>query len=293
MLIDRMDRIQVAVKDRKQAMQAYVALLGAEVLEERPSRLLGAKRTILALGESCVELCQPDGMGLVADVLAQRGEGLMSAGFSAPEPEALLRRLSGLGMAPEEDGEQFYLAPGLNFGIRFVFSPARPRLRVGPVSFLYEVTNTLVSDWRLAAAHFAGLFDLDPSRFARIGSGRFGYEGALTLINPPGRLDRIELSQVVREDSAMGRWVKQHGDSLYMCYCETHDLDDLIARLNAAGARWTPRGPSQEGEADGLWVHPKHLHGVLLGVSRTTLAWDWSGRPELVDPLPQTPHAHE
>ena len=24
---------------------------------------------------------------------------------------------------------------------------------------------------------------------------------------------------------------------------------------------------------------------ILLGVSRTTLAWEWSGRPELVQPL--------
>ena len=35
-------------------------------------------------------------------------------------------------------------------------------------------------------------------------------------------------------------------------------------------------------ERDGLWIHPGALHGLLLGVSRTTLAWEWSGRPELV-----------
>ena len=35
-------------------------------------------------------------------------------------------------------------------------------------------------------------------------------------------------------------------------------------------------------DPDGGWVHPKELHGLLLGVSRTGLAWDWSGRKELV-----------
>ena len=80
----------------------------------------------------------------------------------------------------------------------------------------------------------------------------------------------------------MGRWVGKHGDSLYMCYCETHDPEDLIARLDNAGARWTPRGEASAAERDGLWVHPSALHGLLLGVSRTTLAWEWSGRPELV-----------
>jgi hypothetical protein len=100
----------------------------------------------------------------------------------------------------------------------------------------------------------------------------------------------------------MGRWVVRRGDSLYMAYIETHDLAAIIARLDGAGARWTPRGAppggvrttptgagdgaadgaAQEGERDGLWVHPSALHGLLLGVSRTTLAWEWSGRRELV-----------
>jgi hypothetical protein len=87
---------------------------------------------------------------------------------------------------------------------------------------------------------------------------------------------------VIDSKSAMGRWVVRRGDSLYMAYIETHDIAAIIARLDGAGARWTPRGGAQEGELDGLWVHPSALHGLLLGVSRTTLAWEWSGRPELV-----------
>ncbi|MBI3992774.1 MAG: VOC family protein [Candidatus Lambdaproteobacteria bacterium] len=285
-MLDRVDRIQVVVADRRRAAEAWGRLLGAEVAGESHSAYLGARRTVLALGESEVELCQPEGTGLAADHLAQRGEGLIAAGVSSSQPEALRRRLAGLGQPPLADGEQVYLPPELNFGVRFVISPTRPRPRVGWVSFLYEVTNTLLSDWRRAAAHFAGLFALDAARFAEIRHGGFGYEGSLTLFNPPERLDRIELSQVVKPDSAMGRWVRKYGDSLYMCYCETHDLPRVVARLDEHGARWTPRGPSQAAERDGLWVHPSALHGVLLGVSRTTLAWEWSGRPELVRPAP-------
>ena len=37
-------------------------------------------------------------------------------------------------------------------------------------------------------------------------------------------------------------------------------------------------------DPDGGWVHPKELHGLLLGVSRTGFAWDWSGRKEFVPP---------
>ena len=42
--------------------------------------------------------------------------------------------------------------------------------------------------------------------------------------------------------------------------------------------------PDPATDPDGGWVHPKELHGLLLGVSRTGLAWDWSGRKELVPP---------
>jgi hypothetical protein len=31
-----------------------------------------------------------------------------------------------------------------------------------------------------------------------------------------------------------------------------------------------------------MWVHPKNLHGMLLGVSRTDYAWSWSGQPKRV-----------
>jgi hypothetical protein len=126
------------------------------------------------------------------------------------------------------------------------------------------------------------LFGLDPTRFSEIGSGRFGYVGTLTLFDPPNRLDRIELSQVTDNIQAMGRFAHKQGDSLYMCYVETHDWPAIRERLLGAGARYTPRGSDPVTDPDGGWVHPRELHGLLLGVSRTGLAWEWSGRKDLV-----------
>ena len=141
-----------------------------------------------------------------------------------------------------------------------------------------------MSDWRRVAAVYAGLFGLDPARFSEIGSERFGYIGTLTLFDPPNRLDRIELSQVTDNVHAMGRFAKKHGDSLYMCYVEVHDWPAVRGRLLEANARYTPRGSDPATDPDGGWVHPKELHGLLLGISRTGLAWDWSGRKDLVPP---------
>ena len=77
---------------------------------------------------------------------------------------------------------------------------------------------------------------------APIRSERFGYVGTLTLFDPPRRLDRIELSQVVAPESAMGRWVGRRGDSLYMGYLESDDVAGIVARCAARGARFTARG---------------------------------------------------
>lgn len=283
-MMDRVDRVQVAVVSASDAAKTFNRLFGAEVARKAPSSYLSAKRTILAFGESEIELCEPDGAGRTADFISKRGEGLMTAGLSCAKPNRLRRHLEGLGCTIYEDGDQYYLPGEEHFGVPFVISETYPRNRVGPVSFLYEVTNTLVSDWREAAAHFAGTFGLHPPRFCRIKSEKWGYDGTLTLFDPPNRLDRIELSQVVKDDVPMSRWVKRHGDSLNMCYCETHDIEDLVGRLLDAGVRWTPRGKDKENERDGFWSHPGDLHGLLLGVSRTTVAWEWSGRPEAVDP---------
>ena len=67
-----------------------------------------------------------------------------------------------------------------------------------------------------------------------------------------------------------------------MCYAETPDVGAIVRRLNLKQARFTARGGDPEAERDGLWIHPSALSGLLLGVSRTTAAWEWSGRPELV-----------
>ncbi len=60
-MLDRVDRVQVAVSNMEKAAKAYVSILGAKIARKEPSGYLGAKRTILAVGESEIELCEPDG----------------------------------------------------------------------------------------------------------------------------------------------------------------------------------------------------------------------------------------
>ena len=185
-MIERIDRIQLVVADRAAAAATYGRILGAEVAREDRSAHLAARRTVMALGESEIELLEPDGTGRAATALAERGEGLFAGGVATRDPEALLARLRGLGLTPTREGEQIHLdgSPGFGGALRGV--AAARATRVGPVSFLYEVTITLIGDWRAAAAWYSRSLRSRPAAASPpIDSKRFGYRGTLTLFDPP------------------------------------------------------------------------------------------------------------
>lgn len=287
-MLERVDRMLLAVADLGQATQTFGRALGAQALRAVASAHLAARGQVLALGESELELWCPDGPGPVAQHLERHGEGLLAAGYATAQFPALLQRLQARGLAIQPADDRIYLPPSVTMGLPMVVSPLQPpRPRVGPVSFFYEATHALDQDWRVVARHHADTFGLDETRFCPIGSPRFGYEGTLTLFDPAERLDRIELSQTFADrPGAMRRFVERRGgNALYMCFVEAHDFTGLRDRLLGAGIRVTPRGPDIATERDTMWVHPRDLHGMLLGISRTGFGWQWSGQPERVPGL--------
>jgi len=277
-MLTRVDRMLLAVRDREAAADAFQAILGAERVREDSSRLLGAKRTVVQAGISEFELLEPTGDGPVATHLERWGEGIVGVGFSTADLSALGRRLSGKGITHREEGGRLFIASDQTPGMNIVLSPDEARSPVGLITWLYEVTN-IVEDHQRAAAFYAGAFGLDADRFSPIASEQYGYTGQLLLFNPPQQLDRIELTQITEPSLAMGRFFSRRGQSIYMCYVETDDVAAVQGRLKERGARYT--GRSDDPNPEGLFIHPSALHGMLMGVSRTNLAWTWSGRPEL------------
>jgi hypothetical protein len=145
---------------------------------------------------------------------------------------------------------------------------------------LYEATH-LTDDAPRTCSELARIFGLDASSFVPIRSENFGYDGTLTLFDA-SQLDRVETIHPYDETKTMGRFFQRSGPSMYMCYAETDDLPGLRDRVTAlAPGDWT--GSTEDN--DGLFIHPKALGGVMLGISRTTHAWTWSGYPERRVPL--------
>jgi catechol 2,3-dioxygenase-like lactoylglutathione lyase family enzyme len=275
-MLDRVDRVLLAVRDRSAGVATFEDVLGAEFVRED---LLGtpynAKRSVVQAGDSEFELLEPDGEGLVSQHLERWREGIFAAGFSTSDLPEATHRLDDAKLKYARHGDQVFIEPDQTMGMRTILQQSESRNAVGGISGLYEVTN-IVEDHERAAAFYARTFGLDQSRFSPITSEHFGYTGTLTLFDPPNRLDRIEITQITQDSLAMGRFFARRGPSVYMCYVETGDVEALSARMGTLGARFEPFGDNM-----GLFIHPSALCGMLMGVSGTNVGWRWSGRPEL------------
>lgn len=288
-MLDRADRMLVAVHDREQAAETFIQRLQATPLGDTVRPYLNASCREMAVGESFFELCEPTGAGPTRQHLERWGEGLFRAGYQTPSIVRLSEHLKSEGVAHQIESESLYIDGDQTAGLPMVITASRMPQNQNPdgsISFIYESTNTLESDWRTVASRYARIFKLNPSFFSPISNERFGYDGTLTLFDPD-QLHRIELSQTFADQpTPMRRFVeKRGGDSLYMCFVEAHGLDNLKARLLEQDVRLAARGPDILTERDTFWVHPRYLHGVLLGVSRTGFAWQWSGQPNRVPAL--------
>lgn len=283
-MLDYVDRILVAVRSLNQAERNYTQLLAARKIEDFDSPWLNARVRRMALGSTQVELCEPLGAGTTQTHLEHWGEGMMFGGVSTADLEVFTAQLAISKVRFAKADGRLYLEPADLHGLPLVVSLTQQQERGdGPIEFLYEHTMVLRSPWQTVAARYSDALGLLPERNVGIRFERFGYTGTLMMFDPD-RLDRIELSEAHDPAFAMGRFSAKRGDALYMCYVQTDDLPEVIARLEAHGQRYTRRTQTPT-ERDGLWIHPSALNGVLMGVSRHSLAWQWSGRPERVQTL--------
>jgi hypothetical protein len=280
-MLDRVDRIQMCVHNAGAVARRWCELLDAEVVGEDKVEALAANRVTVQVGDSLVEVLEPFAPGIAQDHLDTGAGGPMSIGVTTRDPDRLRGHLTELGVNGLPFGDQLLLRPkelGIP-GLSVVISPWQERDQVGLMRNLYEATH-LTDDAPRSKSEIARLFGLDESGFVPIRSENYGYDGTLTLFDT-SRLDRIESIHPYDENKTMGRFFKRFGPSMYMCYGETDQLGTLRERLKSlAPGDWT----GSDEDDDGLFVHPKALGGCMLGVSRTTHAWTWSGYPERRQP---------
>ncbi len=287
-MLSRIDRVQLAVPDAALAAEGWIALLGAERAGEDRVAGLAARRTRLRAGSGWVELLSPDGAGPVADAVASRGAHLYAAGAATPDLASLRKYLAQRGIDPLSEGGQLHLDmrdTGID-GLRVVVSEDEALSAVGDIDFFYE-TTLLSDDTRGVTRALNALFGLDDSNYTEIVSDVFGYRGTLTLFERD-RLHRLEVIEPTTPGTTMDRYFRKFGQSLYMAFAETSRINLIAERAAASGAGHTIDRPETRAghlPSDQLWLHPKALGGMMLGLSRPSMAWAWSGHPERVEPL--------
>lgn len=285
-MFTRVDRVQLAVADRRVAAAGWTALLGAEHESDDRVVALGALRSTYRLGTGRLELLEPDGAGPVADAVSARGGHLYSGGVATADMGSFLAHVRSRGVEPAVEAGQahFDLAHTGGHGLRLVVSPEHPGASIGAIDHFYEVTN-LVRDASVTMSHYADLFGLNTSAFTPIASPSYGYAGTLTLFDP-NRLDRLEVITPDKPATTMGRYFSRFGESLYMAFAETDQISTIAEQAAELDAAVTLEPPEQRQDERGphtMFIHPSALGGMMLGLSRRHYAWLWSGRPEIVE----------
>ncbi|MCP3986475.1 MAG: hypothetical protein GY723_19000 [bacterium] len=285
-MLKRIDRLQMAVPDRGAVAARWIELLGAEPAGEDRVGCLGALRTRLRLGNGFLELLEPDGAGRIGDAVAKRGAHLYAAGVATDDVAALAAQLRSQGIEPSEEGGQAFVDPASSGDVsyRVVVSRDEELTPVGDIDYFYE-TTLLVGDAVAATERCASLFALDADAFVPIDSKHYGYAGTLTLFDPD-QLGRFEVITPNDPRKTMGRFFSRFGEAFYMAFAESPALGAIEARARELGVGHTPEPPTEgrEGGANTVFLHPDALGGMMLGLSRPTQAWQWSGHPERVKP---------
>jgi hypothetical protein len=287
-MLTEVDRVLVATPDAAAAAEKWRERVGAEEISRGAIRALGAKRITLRAGASDIELLEPDGTGIVESELKRRGRAhLFAAGAAASDPSRVTDHARRAGARHTEDGGRHYLTLEVEGApIRFVVSPEARREPVGDLDFLYEVT-VLAGDQKHAVALIRDAFALDERHFTTITSEHFGYTGVLTLFRE-GALHRFEVITPIDKTKTMGRFHAREGASFYMAFAESARMARIKREAKKASAGITVDRPASRPEtatADQLWLHPPALGGMMLGISRPSMAWRWSGHPERVVPI--------
>jgi catechol 2,3-dioxygenase-like lactoylglutathione lyase family enzyme len=280
LMLEQLEGVVLAVRDAEAAVKTYERIFDAKFLGSNESEIWKARIAEIGVGTDIVRLAEPSGPGAVQEHLERVGEGLFAAVFSSKERQAVADRLTTKKVSNVEENGLVFVDPSRTFGLRTLVSKHSDRQPVGIMSFLYEVTH-LVHDWKAASEFWTDAFGLEGMKFSPIRSEHYGYDGVLTLFDPPRLLDRIEVVTPYDTDKAMGKFFVKRGEGPYMFYTECSDTNALAERLDAAGARYA--GDPKKNASTSLFIHPTATHGVLIGVSPTNQAWVWSGRPELAE----------
>ena len=262
-MLERTDRIALAVADVEPAIESYRVIFDAEVAGDEKDAAAGARRVTLQWGRDQVELYQPTGDGPVARFLAAGRPGLFAGGFASADPAALAARLESAGARVHEQGpERFCVYPEDLDGTGVILTRSAERERVGLADKIWQITYA-VPRLQPAVERYSELFGLGERFTNYYDSEQFGYTGAITWFDARdgAPLDSLEYLEPTGPAKNVARFVARHGPGVYMASIEAQPdaIAELHRRVLDTGGGWA--GNERVG-----FIQPRRLAGLLVGI---------------------------
>ena len=264
-MLERTDRLALAVADATAAAEDFASIFDTQITDVALDAETVSTRTTLQWGQDQVELLEPTGDGPVANFLSSGRSGIFAGGFSLSDPEVLAQHLEGNGVRVRQQGDGRYLIlPEDLHGTGVILSKRESRDRVGLNDKIWQITYA-VAELGDAVTRYTDLFGLEDCYTNIYTSDHFGYEGAITWFEARdgGLLDSLEYLEPNDPGKAVARFLRRNESGIYMASIESNDIPAIRERVIGNGSE---DGSGWQGAEFGGFIHPKRLHGLLLGL---------------------------
>ena len=273
-MLERCDRLAIAVPDRHIAAEAFAKIFDAMPVDDGFDPGFNANRLTLAWGQDQLELLDPAGDGPVEQFLREGKRGIFAGGFSSADPAAVAAQAEGEGLRVQASGpDRYVVTPDDGGGTGIILSARESRDRQGLNDKIWQITY-VVDDLDDGVAKYSRIFGTGDLFTNRYTSDLYGYDGAITWFDaqPGGLLDSLEFLEPTDPEKAVARFQRRGGPGIYMASVETDALPQIRERVSRDGPGW-------DGTDDVLgFIHPLRLHGLLLAVVDSE---SWQKRREL------------
>jgi hypothetical protein len=274
-MLECTDRLALAVHDVESAVDSFELIFDCVIVDDLFDAEACARRVTLQWGRNQLELMQPMGPGPVGDFLDSGRSGVFLGGFALQNPAELAEHMSrhDIQVYPQEH-DRYVVFPNDCDGIGIILSKIVERERIGLCDKIWQITYA-VKNLHSSLEKYSRLFNLGDKFTNSYESDFYGYYGAITWFDARdgGRLDSLEYLEPKQPNTAVDRFVKRNGNGIYMASIEADDISQIMTRVTSTGTGWT-------GTEFGGFIHPKRLHGLLVGLVNYS---DWNSKR----PLPE------
>jgi len=266
-MFNNINSIQLATTDSAVISKQWQKLLSAREVSQDIVSTLNAKRTILSVGNARIEILEQLGNGPITKFLTSNPRGgLFSVGVSTPDLKKFKTSLDAQNISYMAESEQIYIDQSFTSegGLRIVVNTFEENESIGLLNRFFQVSY-LVSNPKTISIELADKFCLNQASFDLTESSEFGFTGFCAYINESCD-DHIEVIHPLNQTNAMGRFFSDKGPSLYMCFAESSNMNEIRSRANdISPGGWI--GVQEETiNPESAFLHPKLLGGVMVGV---------------------------